>query len=200
MDFWQRYNTVLPRWKLIYDNLPSYISLSAYEKIEQVSSSNVHPERGFKKSSIQQSVFRVCQNLCLALKAERKMIDYVMQQTFVSLAPRNEDRQSSIRPAPATASQGLNIWLHCFDSIYLHTSYSAVWTGVYYSTPKNCSPENSSQAVLNPLNAINPAFAHSTSLSLYFGTFLHGEAWLIWLSRMGDRKVGGLGKVFGSIA
>lgn len=55
---------------------------------------------------------------------------------------------------------------------------------------KNCSPEYSSWAVPNPLNAINPAFAHSTSLSLYFSTFLHGEAWLIWLSRMGDREVG----------
>lgn len=75
--------------------------------------------------------------------------------------------------------------------------------GLECATPpqqKNCSPENSSQAVPNPLNAINPAFTHSTSLSLYFSAFLHGEAWLIWLSRMGDRKVGGLGKVFGSIA
>lgn len=43
------------------------------------------------------------------LKHKGKMIDHVLQWTFVFLAPRNEDRQSSISPVPATASQGLNI-------------------------------------------------------------------------------------------
>ena len=41
--------------------------------------------------------------------AERKMMDYLMQWTFVFLAPKNEDQQSSISPVPVTASQGLNI-------------------------------------------------------------------------------------------
>lgn len=86
--------------------------------------------------------------LCLTLSVERKMIDSIMQWTFAFLAPRNEDRQSSIRPAPATASQGLNIWLLCFDSIYLHSSYSAVWTGVCYSTPKKLQPAKLSQILL----------------------------------------------------
>lgn len=47
------------------------------------------------------------------------------------------------------------------------------------------------QAVLNPHQAINPPPGHSTSLSLYFSSFLHGEAWLIWLSMLEDRKVDG---------
>lgn len=55
-------------------------------------------------------------------------------------------------------------------------------------------------AVLNPHQAINPPPGHSTSLSLYFSSFLHGEAWLIWLSMMEDRKVEGKRKVFGSFS
>lgn len=117
---------------------PFYICLSAYEKIEQVSWSNPHPKCE-KKKSIQQSV-SVFQSRRLSQSAERKMIDYLMQWTFVFLAPKNEDQQSSIRPVPVTASQGLNIWLHCFDLFYLHTSYSTVWTGVCYSTPKKLQP------------------------------------------------------------
>lgn len=93
----------------------------------------------WEKKSIQQSV-SVFQSRRLSQSAERKMIDYLMQWTFVFLAPKNEDQQSSIRPVPVTASQGLNIWLHCFDLFYLHTSYSAVWTGVCYSTPKKLQP------------------------------------------------------------
>lgn len=56
------------------------------------------------------------------------------------------------------------------------------------------------RAVLNPHQAINPPPGHSTSLSLYFSTFLHGEAWLIWLSMMEDRKVEGWRKVFRSFS
>lgn len=152
-----------------------------------------------KKKSIQQSV-SVFQSLRLSQSAERKMIDYLMQWTFVFLAPKNEDQQSSIRPVPVTASRA---WIYDYIAlIYFICIPPIQQCGLECATPprKNCSPENSSQAVPNPLNAINPAFTHSTSLSLYFTTFLHGKAWLIWLSRMGDRKVWGLGKVFGSIA
>ena len=73
--------------------------------------------------------------------------------------------------------------------LWLHLSAYLLFSSVDWSVlQKHSSPEYSSQAVPNPLIAINPAFAHSTSLSLYFSTFLHGEAWLIWLSRVGDSK------------
>lgn len=152
-----------------------------------------------KKRNIWLSVFWVCCGLHHALKAQRKIISYIKQYTYAFWATTNEDRQPSIRPAPATASQGLK---YMIILLWLHLSAYLWFSGLQHAVApkKNCSLENSSQAVPNPLNAINPAFAHSTSLSLYFSTFLHGEAWLIWLSRTGDRKVGGLGKVFGSIA
>lgn len=39
------HNVVSVRWKPVYGNILSNVSLSAYEEIEQVSSSNLHPGR-----------------------------------------------------------------------------------------------------------------------------------------------------------
>lgn len=125
------------------------------------------------------------------------MIDYIMQ---LCLRGSSKWRRAVVR----LLSPGIYDCSALTPFIWIASSQQRVHE-VRSCTPtggkkKPFGPENSSPAVLNPLNAINPTFAHSTSLSLYFGTFPHGQAWLIWLSRTGDSKVGGLGKVFGSFA
>lgn len=72
------------------------------------------------------------------------------------------------RKAALNCDSRMHSLLEVAPAFFVRHCYSTVRTEVSWKF--------SPQALLNPHQAINPSPGHSTSLSLYFSTFLHGEA------------------------
>lgn len=119
------------------------------------------------------------------------MLHFIVQHTLHILLLQHEIVSHQFKKA--AAFRGLTDF---FDLIYLLPSgrqrgcvlsliTTAAWNFLlscpnFFLCHQSCSP-------------------HSTSLSLLFTTFLHEKAWFIWLSVIGDRKVGGRAKCLGAL-